>query len=605
MTDSAVPAPALRIRLPVRLAAFGASAVAAVYLGFLCFDPVATRTIFRQTGYYFIASSFLLWVMSIWWSMRGANRLISPGWRELFAAGLTIAVFTGIALSQETFRSKILYDEFVLQATAYNMHFLRDCSAIVRGYDIQGFFLPLDFHVDKRPLFFPYLISLVHDLTGFRPANVYILNGLLFSGTLAAVYALGRQLNGWRGGFVGVALLGSLPLFAQNASGAGMELLNLGMLVAAILAGAAWIRRPGAERLSVFVLTLLLLVQSRYESVVYLLPAILLIFLGWWRLRQIVISWAFILAPLLLLPVAWQQVVIATNPLLWELRSDQASRFSATYLPGNLRAAWDFLSDVRPVQANSLLILALGIPAIVLVGWRVLRSVRRWGTADAIETSVGLFGLGMIGVTGMVMFYYWAAFNDPQASRFALTLNFLLVLAIVVMVRWGDRAFPASAVTLGLATLFLVGISIPKQALHFYSHVGIDEIEWERRLVEGRTWRSQLVLTNKSTLPWMIDRVPAIMLERARLMADRLDAHLHLPDFNEILVLQSSRPTSAEGQYVIVPEDRLPSWFHLELIAERRFGTKLARISRLVGIDLPKDFKSSISSKDVSPAPKD
>jgi len=68
---------------------------------------------------------------------------------------------------------------------------------------------------------------------------------------------------------------------------------------------------------------------------------------------------------------------------------------------------------------------------------------------------------------------------------------------------------------------------------------------------------------------------------------------MHLPDFREILVTQSLRPRSADGQFQLVPEEELPPWIHLELVAERRFGTKLARISRVVAIDLPADFKPS------------
>ena len=96
-----------------------------------------------------------------------------------------------------------------------------------------------------------------------------------------------------------------------------------------------------------------------------------------------------------------------------------------------------------------------------------------------------------------------------------------------------------------------------------------------------------------SKLPWLIDRTPSILLERSRGVADRLSAQLDMPDFQEILVTQGMRPTSREGDYELTPEDKLPDWFELELLAERRFGTKLARISRLVAVHLPADFKAS------------
>ncbi|MES1167783.1 MAG: hypothetical protein ABUL61_01300, partial [Oleiharenicola lentus] len=124
-------------------------------------------------------------------------------------------------------------------------------------------------------------------------------------------------------------------------------------------------------------------------------------------------------------------------------------------------------------------------------------------------------------------------------------------------------------------------------------HLGNDEIAWEQRVVAARPSAPRLIVTNKSPLPWLIDQTPAILLDRARMVADRLAEQMHMPEFSEILVTQGARPTSLEGDYELPPEEVLPAWFHLEPVAERRFGTKLARISRVVAIDLPGDFKPS------------
>jgi hypothetical protein len=211
----------------------------------------------------------------------------------------------------------------------------------------------------------------------------------------------------------------------------------------------------------------------------------------------------------------------------------------------------------------------------------------------AVPASLLLFGSGIVAITTLMMFYYWASFNDPMASRFALPLYLLLILCVVIAAGWIDRKLPASLVGLVAAIVFTLAVSTPKQSYHFYSHMGNDELAWEQRIVAARPPGTRLILSNKSPLPWMITATPAILLERARAVADRLAEHMHLPDFTEILVTQSMRPTSADGQFQLVPEEALPDWIHLELVAERRFGTKLARISRVVAIDLPADFQPS------------
>jgi len=227
------------VRLPVRLMLFGTTAIAAAFFGFVYFPVDTARNILRFGGYYVMLATFTLWLVALWRAFRSRKSIHPIGWGELAAAGGAIALLTVIATTHDTFRSKILYDEYVLQATAYNLHFFRDNSAIVRGYEIGGVFMSIDSYVDKRPAFFPFLISMVHDIAGFRPANAFALNTGLFALTLGLVYWIGRQLNGWRGGLLGVALLGSLPLFAQNATSAGMELLNFCMVVVAIILSAA------------------------------------------------------------------------------------------------------------------------------------------------------------------------------------------------------------------------------------------------------------------------------------------------------------------------------------------------------------------------------
>jgi hypothetical protein len=577
----------------VRLALFGTAAVAAAFFGFVCFPVDTSRNIIRFGGYYAMLATFTLWLVALWRAFRFRENARPVPKGELAVAGGAIALLTVIALTHESFRSKILYDEYVLQATAYNLHFFRENAAIVRGYELGGVFMPIDSYVDKRPIFFPFLISLVHDLAGFRPANAFGLNAGVFALTLSLVYWIGRQLNGWRGGLLGVVLLGSLPLFAQNATSAGMELLNFCMVVVAIILSAAWLHRPDEARLSAFVLGVVLLAQSRYESAFYVLPAAIAIVWGWWRARRIVLSWMAILAPLLLVPVALQQKVLSNTPVMWELRGNQTSRFSLDYLAGNLQGAWNFFFAEGQALANSRALSAAGMIALVVVAGLIFARRRAWREWSPVSVSLLLFGGGIVAITTLMMFYYWASFNDPMASRFALPLYLLLVFGVVVVAAWADRKIPASKVALVAITAFTLAVSAPKQSYHFYSHLGNDEIAWEQRVVEARQPGARLILCNKSTLPWMVATTPAILIERARAVADRLAEHLHLPDFKEILVTQSMRPSSADGQYQLVPEEALPDWIHLELLAERRFGTKLARVSRIVSIDLPADFKPS------------
>jgi hypothetical protein len=140
---------------------------------------------------------------------------------------------------------------------------------------------------------------------------------------------------------------------------------------------------------------------------------------------------------------------------------------------------------------------------------------------------------------------------------------------------------------MGVMAVFAMGVTVSHQAQHLYSYLGSEEIEWEKRYVAGLAPGERLILTNKSTMPWLLKKIPSILIGRSYLVGDRLQYQLERHTFREILVFQSLRPTTPDGDHQVVLEDRVPPGFELEVIMEKRFGTKIDRVSRLVAVNLP------------------
>lgn len=600
--------PPLHVRLwsrtDTRLVLVGGSALLAVYLGFLGVPVTAAEAFVKQSGYYVLLATFALFLHALWqmWRADTASAFEPLSRQQLSVAAAAIGVFSLLAIMAEPFHSKILNDEFVLQSTAFNMHYFRDVAMMVRGYDIQGVFLSTDSYLDKRPYFYPFLVSLCHDLTGYRPLNAYLLNALLMPVSLGLAFVFGRQLTGWRGGLLAVVLLGSLPLLGQNATGSGMELLNVVMILATMALAAAYLRAPGEETLAALGLAAVLLAQTRYESALYVLPVAVLVFGGWLRSQRIILPWQVLLVPLLLVPCALQNRVLSNSPMLWELTEKTATRFSFGYFANNALGAYQFLFSRTTELANSLLLSTVGLAALVWALWRLVRTLPAWRTAPAAGLTLAAFGLAIAANTLLVFCYYWASFVDRMASRFSLPLHLLLAGGAVLLMARLDRWWPATKILTAAGLIFFLGVTTTRYASHGYSHVGIDEVEWEKRYVAALPPGERIIISNKSTLPWLLEKTPSILIGRARLVADRLAHQLHGPTFREILVLQGARPTTPDGDFELVPEDRLPAGFRVELIAEKRFGTKLARISRLVALELPPPDKLPPASPSATPA---
>lgn len=588
-------------RAEVRLMVIGLVGVVSVYLGFGGIEVGTAEHLIKHWGYHFMALTVLAWVVGVgrWcWGRSAAPGRIegsARGWpsREIIAVVAVMAVMMASLLGMETLRSKVLYDEYVLQSTAYNMHHFREVATMVRGYELLGTFVSTDNYLDKRPYFFPFLVSLCHDLTGYRVINAYVLNVLLMPVALGLAYGLGRQWHGWRGGMVAMTLLGTLPLFGQNATGSGMEIINVVMLLTAVLIGARYLRQPDEGSLSAFILTVVLLAQCRYESAIFVVSGGLVVLLGWWRAGKVVLSGAAIASPVLLLPVALHNKVLSESPVLWEMKEDQTSRFGAEYVSDNLAGVFEFWFDPGWRMANSVMLSALGLLGLlVIAGWVLWRRPRlKHLNPQALVWVAFAGGIGANLV--LVLFYFWSRFTDPMAARFSLPPYLLMVFATVLLVRWLDRKLPATKVVLGAVLVAYLGWGVPKHAYHFYSRMGVDEIEWERRYIESLPPKNRLILTNKTSLVWLLDKTPAILLDRAIMMEDRLAYQLTQPLFDEILVSQSLRPTSVDGFHEVVLEERLPEQFELERVTERRFGTRIARLSRLVAIHPPAEQETA------------
>ncbi len=570
---------------------FALSAALAIWLAFVAVAPARAERLIVQGGYYYILAVFALWVF-FGARVAAARRGVWTAWlRAPGRVGLFLVAATAFAVWTDVFAHKVLFDEYVLEGTAWHMHLTKEVGTPIRAYDFSGTWLVIDTFLDKRPYFFAFLVSLLHDLTGFRLENVFVLNVALAFLLLAATYWLVRAITGRVApGLIAVALLATLPLFGQNATGASMELLNLAMIAGVMLAAVLYLRAPGDDRLSVLVLGAVLLAQTRYESVLFVFPAAAVIVLGWWRAKRVLLPWPALLAPLLLVPYVWHDRFVSTKPILWQLREGETTRFAWSYVGNNLEGARHFFFSLAPSQPNSLWLAVVGLAA---VGWGVVRLWQRWRARElapvlaTAEFSVAaLFALTIAANLGMLMFYYWSRLDEPIASRFALPLCFVFALgggwlAHSVGARWK----PAPLVVGGGLAAWVLVLGAPAYAHQFYTaqNMVMHELNWELEQITARR-RPVLLITAKATLPFLLEKVPAVNTVLARVRSAQIAWHMQQGTFREVLVSQVLRPTSADGEAIVDPDEELPENFRLEMIAEKRFGARWLRISRVTEI---------------------
>ncbi|MBI5694000.1 MAG: glycosyltransferase family 39 protein [Verrucomicrobia bacterium] len=563
-----------------------ATGLLAVVLAFVAIPDRQAITLVSHAGYWCVLAAFVLWGWSLWQSFSAEPWL--RAWRQWDWASVAVVILGGcVLLAHEKFGFKIIMDEIMLLGTAMSMHLDKTVLTPLRGNDIQGAFMIVEGIVDKRPLFFPFLVSLLHDVTGYRPENAFVLNAVLTFLLLGLVCQLARRIAGRPAGWIAVALLAGLPLLGHNATGGGFELLNLVMIAATLLLGARYIEKRDGPALAALAFSGLLLAQVRYESVIYVLPVVLTVLWVWWQDGRAQISWPVILAPLLMVPYPLQHRIFDLRASAWEMFSKPGytEPFSVAYIPENLGHALHFFFGKASDQPNSLVLSILGCLAAPFFFLLVAKRLRDLGRETPVNAAVAIFSLGFAVQFGLLMCYFWGKFDDPVIRRLSLPTHLGLVVAIVAVL----PSFPRPAVAralLAMAGLGLIARSVPAMAAHAYSQEYIPgrETAWRREFMAAQVRPDYLMIDNDATL-WITHLVSATPTVVAVKRREDIAFHLRNRTFSDVFVFQRYNIDPDSGKMTLRDGDDLGPAFVLEPVAERRLQLlTLSRISRVKAI---------------------
>ena len=593
---------------------FSLIAVFSAAVGFYLVPDRLALPIVTDTGYWFVLAAFVLFVRSLWRAYReDLVRARDAGLRAVdWGTVAVIGVGGLILLVHESFGFKIVMDELMLIGTSMNMHFTRTVLTPIRGGNVQGAFVIFEGMMDKRQLFFPFLVSILHDLTGYRPENAFVLNAVLTFIFLALVNAIGRKLAGRTAGWLGVALFAGLPLLGQNATGGGFELLNIVMILATLLLGARFIERRDERSFTVFCYSAMLLTQVRYESAIFLVPVAGIILWVWCREGRAILSWPVMLVPLLMIHVALHNRIFDLRASAWQMQSKPGftKPFSLAYVigppetPNNLVHALGFFFGHSTDQPNSFVLSALGSVALLFFLLLVAKRLRMLPAEPPISVATIFFTLGFAAQFGLMMCYFWGQFDDPIIRRLSLPTQLWMVIAVLYVL----PQFPRPVVVRSLLAVVCLGIlaqGVPSMAAHAYNQEYLAGLEtaWRRQFIADHPQKDYLIIDNDSILE-VADQVSATTTVSARHRREDLAFFMRTHTFSDIFVFQRYTVDPDTGKMTVRPDDDLGPDYVLEPVRSERLMTLTqTRMSRLVEIrDGPKVISTTPPDHDV---PKD
>ncbi len=593
------------IRSDRRLQLLALTSLLAITLGFFTFSATSALAIMTAGGYWAIMGTAGWFGWSLFRLAKESKPWAKPTGPAVWGIPLLILVCGLVLLVHEKYGFKILMDEVMLLGTSMGMHFDKHPLVPVRGHDLQGAFQLLDGRLDKRPLFQPFLVSVLHDLTGYRPENAFVLNtGLIFA-LLGLVYHTARKLAGQEAGIAATLLLTSLPLLAQNATGGGFELLNLVMIMSTLLLGVRFVEQRDTGSLQALLLSSVLLAQTRYESVLFLLPVGLLILWVWRAEGRPVLDWGTAFMPLLFLPVALHQKIFAVREASWELASQPGfdQPFSLAYAPDNFSHWLNFFFDTTGENSNSLVLAVFGglaLPFCLL--WSV-KTLTRLRQAPAMQATCAIFSVGFAAHTLLLLCYFWGRFDDPVIRRLSLPLNLWMVLATVIVVAELFRPIWIWRLLMALTGLGLFSYSLPSMARHDYTmdyYVG-REMEWRRDFIKAHPEKDYLFIDNDALI-WITHLVSGTPIRQTLEHKGIILFNFRNHTFSAFYVFQRYDVDPATGRLIVEKEYDLGPDFQLESYWEKRFTPlTVSRISRVVAI---KDGELTAPANTPSPLAK-
>lgn len=544
-----------------------------------------------QGGYWVILAAFALFVRAMWRLIRPGLAGWRPGRAEVGAAVLVLAV-GGMWQAHETRGFKILADEVLLLGTSMDMHYTRDTTYPIRATDVQGPFQVLQGVLDKRPFFYPFVVSLVHDVTGYRPENAFYVNVVLGFLLLGLMYRLGWKITGNRwAGVLAVLLCGGLPLLAQQAAGGGFDLLNLVMLTAVTLLACRYAENPDERSEEALCLAAVLLALTRYESVIFVVPVAGLVVWGWGRAGRVILPRTLWLTPVLLLPYVLQNRIFETQTSAWEMTGQGGgvvaqTPFALHYLPNNLGHALAFFFDTSGFQPNSIFFAVVGLVALPFFGIWMTRILRARERQNPVDVAVVAAGLGLFAINALLMTYFWGQFDHPVIRRLSLPLHLCMILAVCIVVARMIPWHRSWQVLCSLAVAAMVIQGLPAMAKRAYEHdytPGV-EMAWRQEFL-NRYPRHDYLFIDRDSVFWIAHHIPATPIKQAQQREDGLAYHLRNHSFAAMYVFQHFSVNDQTGKLTVDPADDLGPNFELQPVWEKRIATLLiGRISRITAI---------------------
>lgn len=391
-------------------------------------------------GYAWILCTVIAGALAVWrcrWLIREFLQTCPRGiWVR--AAALN-AMFLGLTAIHEHLQPKVYADEVLLMNTAQNMHLNRDTRVIFSAYNINQSYTPIKMGVDKRPFLFPFTISVLHDFTGYRISNAFIVN---FCATFLLGMCLVLIACHWVPPNFALLILPCLyapPIFHASVASVGFDVFNLLFIALFIASSLLFVRRPAGNTLLLMLCMAALLANVRYESILYAFSIPFVIFIGWRRNPHVLeIKWLPLVPLLFLLPLFLLQRHFSI-PDYWQMQFNNVDKpLSLDFVVPNLQQAIYYFFNLESYIRNSMLVALIGSCSAVVATVSLVSRIKRNRSLAPVQWVGIIYFITALGHFSFLMLYHYGRFTNQIVERLSLPIYLAFALAPFLAIALAD-----------------------------------------------------------------------------------------------------------------------------------------------------------------------
>lgn len=415
----------------IKLAIYLLNLTASIAFLFLLIYSLTSKKVmtnlFTYSSYYLILSIVLLWSVQTVLFLKALNFSLK-GMVRKYWMGISIAfVLTSLVFASVRVQFKTLSDETNLLSISNSMLNNKTCVNSTMGKYYYGNLNIINNEIPKRPLVYPFLVHILHTLTGFRYQNAFVMNFIIMFLFLSGVYITSSKFLDAQSAVAAIFFILSYPVFTIFGTSGGFDLLSSVFFMMIIAITYHFIKRPSSVTFAFLFASLLVFSQTRYESMLFLfiIPLLLCKKIKWDYLKSC--SYLFFITPLVSLPYIWQRILrheAYQNP-------DGTPVFSISSLTDNLSVFFKNLVDLKYFLPYAGFLSIIGILIFIYLVLRFL--INRKGLESYQRHFLIVLFVSVLLSTVIYFAHFFGVYTHPSSARLFITLSIILALAPVAL----------------------------------------------------------------------------------------------------------------------------------------------------------------------------